>query len=124
MSNNHSLSLSVDVSYLQSTEKFALALLTQYLIIYFFYVYEYLMKLIDRYILNSFLWNFAGIIFICLIVFLVYMLIDAYEDILANSPPLYYVVLYFLNSLPFLLIEVMPLAVAIAVLLTCLLYTS
>ncbi len=76
------------------------------------------MKLIDRYILNSFLWNFAGIIFICLIVFLVYLLIDKYEDILSNSPPLYYVVLYFLNSLPFLLIEVMPLAVAIAVLLT------
>lgn len=76
------------------------------------------MKLIDRYIINSFLWNFSGIIFICMVVFLVYMLLESYEDILSNAPPFYYVVLYFFNSLPFLIIEVIPLAVAIAALLT------
>lgn len=75
------------------------------------------MKLIDRYIINNFLWNFLGIIFICTIVFVVYILIDLYEDILSNAPSFYYVALYFVNSLPFLLVEVIPLAVAISVLL-------
>ena len=75
------------------------------------------MKLIDRYIINNFLWSFVGILFICIVLFLVYMLIDVYEDILDNSPTPYYVILYFVNSLPYLLFEVIPLAVAIATLL-------
>jgi len=45
------------------------------------------------------------------------MLIESYEDILSNAPSLYYVILYFVNSLPFLMVEVIPLAVAIAALL-------
>ena len=76
------------------------------------------MKLLDRYIIHNFFWNFVGILFISAIVFLVYMLIESYEDILSNAPSMYFVILYFTNSLPFLMVEVIPLSVAIAALMT------
>lgn len=74
------------------------------------------MKIIDRYILKEFVLALVGTLFICIVVLLVYMIIDVYEDILENSPRFYYVASYFLNSMPLQLLEVFPLAVAIAVL--------
>ncbi len=76
------------------------------------------MKVLDRYILKEFCYSLAGVLFMCIIVLLVHMLIENYEDILKNNPGLRYTTLYFLNSLPFRLLEVVPLAVAIAVLYT------
>ncbi|MBN1903393.1 LptF/LptG family permease [Candidatus Sumerlaeota bacterium] len=76
------------------------------------------MKIIDRYILREYLYSFIGVIFICAIVLLVYMLIENYEEILKNNPETRYVVLYFLYSLPYNLTQVVPLAVAIAILYT------
>ena len=74
------------------------------------------MKILDRYILREFLYTFIGVLFICVIVLLVYMLIENYEEILKNAPGIKYTTLYFLNSLPFHLIETIPMAVAIAIL--------
>ncbi len=76
------------------------------------------MKLLDRYIINNFFWNLLGVLFICVVVFLVYMLIGSYEDILSNAPSMYFVIVFFANSLPFMMVEVIPLGIAIAALLT------
>lgn len=76
------------------------------------------MKIIDRYILREYLYSFLGVIFICCVVLLVYMLIESYEDILKNNPGMRYVIFYFLNSLPYNLMQAVPLAVAISILYT------
>ena len=75
-------------------------------------------KILDKYILKEFIYTLVGVLFICAIVMLVYLLIENYEEILENSPGIKYVTLYFLNSLPYQMIEIVPLAVAIAVLFT------
>lgn len=76
------------------------------------------MKILDRYILKEYIYSFIGVLLICAVVLLVYMLIESYEDILENEPGLKYVVLYFLNSMPFHLIQIVPMAVAVAILFT------
>jgi len=76
------------------------------------------MKILDRYLLKEYLYTFAGVLFVCLIVMLVYMIIDNYDEILKNDPGFKYTVLYFANSLPFHIIQIVPLAVAIAILFT------
>jgi len=76
------------------------------------------MKILDRYILREYLYSLAGVIFICIIVLMVYMLIENYDEILKNNPGMKHVILYFLNSLPYNLMEVIPLAVAISILYT------
>ena len=76
------------------------------------------MRILDRYILREYLYNLAGVLFVCVVVILVYMIIENYDDILKNDPGLKYVTLFFLNSLPFNILQIVPLAVAIAILFT------
>ncbi len=76
------------------------------------------MKIIDTYLIKEFLYTFIGVLFICAIILLVYMIIESYDEILENKPGFYYTFSYFANSLPFKLIEVVPLAVVISVLFT------
>lgn len=76
------------------------------------------MKILDRYLLKEYLYTFAGVLFVCLIVMSVYMVIENYDEILKNDPGFKYTVLYFVNSLPFNMIQIVPLAVAIAILFT------
>lgn len=76
------------------------------------------MRILDRYILREYLYNLIGVLFICVVVLLVYMIIESYEDILKNNPGIKYITLFFLNSLPFNLMQAIPMAVAIAILYT------
>jgi lipopolysaccharide export system permease protein len=76
------------------------------------------MKIIDSYLIKEFLYTLIGVLLICAIILLVYMIIESYEEILENRPGFYYTLTYFANSLPLKLTEVVPLAVAISVLFT------
>ncbi|HPB32886.1 MAG TPA: hypothetical protein PLB62_15670, partial [Candidatus Sumerlaeota bacterium] len=64
------------------------------------------MKILDKYLLREYLYTFAGALFICVIVLLVYMSVENYEDILKNEPGLKYTALFFINSLPFQIIQI------------------
>jgi len=76
------------------------------------------MKILDRYILKEYVYTLLGVIFICVIVLVVHMLIESYEEILKNDPGFKYTLLFFVNSLPYRILEIIPLAVAIAILFT------
>lgn len=76
------------------------------------------MKIVDTYLIREFLYTLIGVLFICAIILLVYNIIESYDEILQNKPGFYYTFSYFANSLPFRLIEVLPLAVAISILFT------
>jgi len=76
------------------------------------------MRILDRYILREYLYSLIGVLFICVVVLLVYMIIESYDDILKNNPETKYIILFFLNSLPFHLIQIVPMAVAISILYT------
>lgn len=72
------------------------------------------MKIIEKYLLNSFIAPFIW----CLIIFMfLYMVIDLFEnmeDILKNSVPLFILFKYYLNLIPDILIKIMPLAVLLS----------
>jgi LPS export ABC transporter permease LptG len=76
------------------------------------------MKILDKYVLYEFVYAFLGVLFICAVVLLLYMVIESYEDILANEPSLYHIIVFFANSLPFKMVQIIPLAVVVAVLFT------
>lgn len=76
------------------------------------------MRILDRYILSEYLYTLLGVLFVCVVVLLVYMIIENYDDILRNDPGLKYTTLFFLNSLPYNLMQVVPMSVAIATLFT------
>lgn len=72
------------------------------------------MRILDRYIIKEFFYTLFMVLFICALILTVAMLFDRFENILEKSPSWYYVVGYFLNQLPFKLIQSLPLVVAIA----------
>jgi LPS export ABC transporter permease LptG len=76
------------------------------------------MKILDKYLLREFTYAFLGVLFICAVVLLIYMVIESYDDILQNEPSLYHIIVFFVNSLPFKMIQILPLAVVVAVLFT------
>ena len=76
------------------------------------------MRILDRYIIKEFFHAFFIVLFICALILTVAMLFGRFENILEKSPSWYYVVGYFLNQLPFKLIQSLPLVVAIALMLS------
>lgn len=76
------------------------------------------MKLIEKYLLKSFLGPFIW----CIIIFLfLYVIIDLFEhldEILKNSPPFFILFKYYINSIPNILIQVIPLAVLLGLIYT------
>jgi len=76
------------------------------------------MKILDRYIFNEVTRSMLGVMFISTIVMLVYRIIEVFEDVMQNTPDFHYVLLYFINILPFDIVQILPLGLAIAILIS------
>jgi len=76
------------------------------------------MKIIERYLLKSFLGPFLW----CIVVFIfLYVIIDLFEnldEILRNSTPINILIQYYINSIPDILIKVTPLSVLLSLIYT------
>lgn len=73
-------------------------------------------KILDKMLVREYWVAFAGTLAFCVLLLVVATIFDKLQEILENNSPLDKVVLYFLCSLPFKLIQVIPLVAALAVL--------
>ncbi len=74
------------------------------------------LKILDRLLLSEFWLSFFATLGFCALLLVVATVFEKFQDIMENDAPLDKVVLYFLCSLPFKLIQVIPLVCALAVL--------
>jgi lipopolysaccharide export system permease protein len=74
------------------------------------------LKILDRLLLREYWLAFVGTLAFCAVLLIVGSIFDKFQDIMENNAPLDKVVLYFLCSLPFKLVQVIPLVCALAVL--------
>ncbi len=73
-------------------------------------------KIIDRFLLQEFWSAFLATTSFCALLLVIGTLFGKLQDILANNAPLDKVLLFFLYSLPFKLIQIMPIVATLAVL--------
>lgn len=73
-------------------------------------------KILDKMLLKEFWLAFCATLAFCALLLVVATIFEKFQDILENNSPLDKTVLYFLCSLPFKLLQVIPLAGALAVL--------
>lgn len=71
-------------------------------------------KIIDRYILREFLNFLIGMFFVVIIVLLIYVFIESYEDLMEHKPKFWHIIFYFAFSLPYLMLQTIPLMIAIS----------
>jgi lipopolysaccharide export system permease protein len=74
------------------------------------------LKILDRLLLSEFWLAFFATLAFCALLLIVATIFEKFQDIIENDAPLNKVVLYFLCSLPFKLIQVIPMVCALAVL--------
>lgn len=73
-------------------------------------------SILDRYIFREFAMAFFAVMAFCALLLLVARVFDKFGDILQNEPPMRVIILYFATSLPFLLVQIIPVAAMLAVL--------
>jgi lipopolysaccharide export system permease protein len=73
------------------------------------------LKIVDRYLCREFLATLAGVVGACAIVLLIARIFEEFDNIIANDVPLWAAVKYFLYTMPFRLLEIVPLATMLAV---------
>jgi len=73
------------------------------------------LKILDRYIVLEFLGTLLGVLAACAVVLLITKIFEDFDDIAENRVPLIDAAKYFLYTLPFRLLEVVPLATVLAV---------
>ncbi len=76
------------------------------------------MRIIEKYILKSFL---APFIYCCIIFTFLYIIIDLFEhldELLKNSVPLNILSIYYINSIPGILVKIIPLAILLSIIYT------
>lgn len=74
------------------------------------------MKLLDRYIFREFALALAGVVGFCSLLIIVGMIFENFQDMIDNKTPLDKAALFFLCSVPNQLIQIIPIAVTLAVL--------
>ncbi len=72
--------------------------------------------IIDRYLFREFALSFFAVMAFCGLLILVFSIFDKFGDIMENDPPFPVIAMYFLTSLPFLLMQIVPIAAMLAVL--------
>lgn len=74
------------------------------------------LRILDKLLLREFWLSFIATLAFCTLLLVVATIFDKFQEIIENDAPFDKVVLYFLCSLPFKLVQVMPLVAALAVL--------
>lgn len=73
-------------------------------------------SIIDRYLFREFIVSFLAVMAFCALLMLVASIFDKFDDILSNDPPFRAVLMYFVCSLPYKLMQIVPMASMLAVL--------
>jgi lipopolysaccharide export system permease protein len=73
-------------------------------------------SILDRYLFREFILAFFAVLAFCALLLLVASIFEKFQDILENNPPLKVVVMYFVCSLPFKLMQIVPMAAMLGVL--------
>ncbi len=74
------------------------------------------MRILDRYITNEFLYSLFAAIFICTIILMIFLITSNIDDILENSVPISSTIKFLIYSIPFTIVQIIPIATVIAVL--------
>lgn len=72
--------------------------------------------ILDRYVFREFVLAFVAVMSFCALLILVASIFEKFGDIMEHDPPLRVVVLYFATSLPYVLMQIVPIAAMLAVL--------
>jgi lipopolysaccharide export system permease protein len=76
------------------------------------------MKLLHRYIAQSFVWNLCASLAVFILLFLLVDVIDRLDNILTEHPPLLVVLQYFALKIPLMFVSILPIASLTATLFT------
>jgi len=74
------------------------------------------MRIIDRYISHEFLYSLFASIFICTIILLIFLITSNIDDILGNNVSITDTIRFLIYSIPYTIVQIIPIAVVIAVL--------
>jgi len=72
-------------------------------------------RIIDRYLCREFLLTMAGVMAVCTVVLLIARVFEEFDNIIRNNVPFLAAAKYFFFTMPFRLLEVIPLATVLAV---------